>query len=262
MHRAKHLVLRAKRILSRISYALFLNPQLKEVKYFVVNGWLKILKPFKIKSMNTEFLAYLLNYQGKTYSQFRQDLFALFISKNWQEKTFIEIGVGNGIEISNTYLLESEHKWDGVLVEPNREFVDSIRNTRSAKLIEAALTTKDIGEVEFFTGKRGVFASLVPTRTTNEQSNYRVKSIPVSKVFAEYDRDDLALLSLDIEGNEEEIIEELMKMKCRPFLIIVEHNYDQAKSQRIKHTLIGNQYELLCEGISEVDFWFVRKDKF
>lgn len=50
-------------------------------------------------------------------------------------------------------------------------------------------------------------------------------------------------------------------MNCRPFLIIVEHNYNTAKSQIIKHTLAANQYKLLCESISEVDYWFVRNDK-
>lgn len=192
MDRAKHLISKISRILGRITYSFFLDPQLKQLKFIVITGQLTLFKALRIKSINLEFLAFLSNYQGKSYSQFRQDLFALFISKNWTERTFIEIGVGDGIEISNTYLLESEYKWDGVLVEPNREFVDSIRNSRSAKLIEAALTTKDIGEVEFFTGKRGVFASLLPTGATNEESNYRVKSIPVRKVFGGYDRDDLA----------------------------------------------------------------------
>lgn len=173
----------------------------------------------------------------------------------------MEIGVGNGIEISNTYLLESEHEWNGVLVEPNREFVDSIRNSRKAKLIEAALTTQDIGEVEFFTNKRGVFASLLPTGATNDQSSYRVKSTLVTEVFAEYERDDLAFLSLDIEGNEEEILKDLMLLNCRPYLIVVEHNYIAAKSQIIKQTLVANQYKLLCKSISEVDYWFVRNDK-
>ncbi len=261
MTRAKRLSLKISRVMSRFVYSFFLDPYLKKVKFFVIYAWLTFLKALKIRSINLEFLVFLSSYQGKSYSQFRQDLFALFISKNWTERTFIEIGVGDGIEISNTYLLESEYKWNGVLVEPNRMFVDSIRNLRSAKHIEAALTTHDIGEVEFFTGKRGVFASLLPTGATNKQSSYRVKSIPVSEVFGGYQKDDLALLSLDIEGKEDEIVIALMKMNCRPYLIVVEHNYDQFKAFRIKQSLIANDYTLLCENISEVDYWFVRNDK-
>jgi len=261
VEKVQYLMTRMLRGLSRITMAIFLKPQLNKFKLRAISGYLIFLRAIKLKNKYLEFLVFLMNYRDKSYSQFRQDLFVLFISKNWAQKTFMEIGVGDGIEIYNTYLLESENGWEGVLVEPNREFVDSIRKMRSAKLIEAAITTSDVGEVEFYIGKRGVFASLLPTGDTKEQSSYRVKSMPVSKVFGGYERDSLTFLSLDIEGNEDQIIIELMKMNCRPFVIIVEHNYDLVKSNKIKQTLIRSDYRLLCQSISEVDYWFVREDK-
>lgn len=261
MAKVQGIVSRILRHVSRMIYAFFLREQPKKLRLWIIGGYLNLLRTIKLTNTHTEFLAFLMNYRGKSYSQFKQDLFVLFISKNWPQKTFMEIGVGDGIEISNTYLLESQNGWEGVLIEPNREFVDSIRKSRSARHIEAALTTRDIGEVEFFTGKRGVFASLLQTESVSEEASYRVKSIPVSKVFSDYKRDDLSFLSLDIEGNEDEIIIELMKMDCKPFIIIVEHNYDLVKSYRIEQSLKENSYKLLLRSISEVDYWFVRSDK-
>ena len=50
-----------------------------------------------------------------------------------QNGYFIEIGANNGIDQSNTYLLELKKNWKGILVEPSpNKFIECIKN-RSSK---------------------------------------------------------------------------------------------------------------------------------
>lgn len=61
----------------------------------------------------------------ETHSQASQDLFALYASKLKQNGHFVEIGSNHAISCSNTYLLESQYNWRGLLVEYDRQFEHS-----------------------------------------------------------------------------------------------------------------------------------------
>ena len=53
------------------------------------------------------------------------------------EKTggyFVEVGAGDGVNLSNTHLLETVLGWRGLLIEPNPLFHASIRRNRKAAL--------------------------------------------------------------------------------------------------------------------------------
>ena len=47
---------------------------------------------------------------------------------------FVEIGAYNGVDLSNTYLLEKSFGWTGILAEPNPQHHDHIRAKRIARL--------------------------------------------------------------------------------------------------------------------------------
>ena len=53
-----------------------------------------------------------------SYSQLGQDLKVLEFYNNKLDGFFIEIGASDGINLSNTYLLEKNHNWKGICVEP------------------------------------------------------------------------------------------------------------------------------------------------
>jgi len=57
-----------------------------------------------------------------THSQASQDLFVLQMLKSIKNGTFLEIGSNHPITHNNTYLLESEYNWKGLLVEYDGNF--------------------------------------------------------------------------------------------------------------------------------------------
>jgi hypothetical protein len=66
----------------------------------------------------------------RNYSQASQDLFVLMCLNGKSNGTYLEIGASEPIEISNTYLLESEFGWNGtsIDIEEHKEFRSSRKN--------------------------------------------------------------------------------------------------------------------------------------
>ena len=57
-----------------------------------------------------------------TYSQSSQDLFVSLITKQKQNGYFLEIGSNHPINHNNTYKLEKDYNWKGIMVEYDRTF--------------------------------------------------------------------------------------------------------------------------------------------
>jgi hypothetical protein len=53
----------------------------------------------------------------ESFSQTHQDLFALYMNRKKTNGTFLEIGANHPISNNNTYLLESNYQWKGLMIE-------------------------------------------------------------------------------------------------------------------------------------------------
>ena len=60
-------------------------------------------------------------------SQLYQDVFASFIIGNKFDKTFLEFGATDGLELSNSYMLETSEGWRGALSEPSPQWHNSLK---------------------------------------------------------------------------------------------------------------------------------------
>lgn len=57
------------------------------------------------------------------YSQANQDTLAVLLTNHKKNGWYIEIGSNNPIECNNTYLMESQYQWKGILVEWDKQFL-------------------------------------------------------------------------------------------------------------------------------------------
>jgi hypothetical protein len=72
-------------------------------------------------------------------SQLKQDIFVLNELNFKKEGYFVEFGAANGKFLSNTFLLEREFNWSGILVEPSKIFHEEIFNSRNCIIDKRAV---------------------------------------------------------------------------------------------------------------------------
>lgn len=85
-------------------------------------------------------MATMAKYNG----QAGQDYFALMVSNSKRGGTFVELGSNDPVLINNTYLLERDHGWRGLMVEYDAAYVDAYDEHRPASTyIIADATTID-----------------------------------------------------------------------------------------------------------------------
>src|ERR1700736_5707448 len=84
----------------------------------------------------------LLQYLRKSKSHLRQDLFVLSQFNFKTNGFFVEFGATNGVHLSNTYQIEKEFGWGGILAEPAKCWHKDLKNNRSSS-IETNCVWKD-----------------------------------------------------------------------------------------------------------------------
>src|SRR6185503_4761395 len=82
-----------------------------------------------------KFVGAVLYNFDKTKSQNLQDVWALYESGFKRQGTFVEFGAADGIAGSNTYLLESEYAWKGLLAEPLPNHIAQLVSIRKTSRI-------------------------------------------------------------------------------------------------------------------------------
>ena len=70
-----------------------------------------------------------------SYSQAKQDLFALKMTSYKKHGFYLEIGGSDPININNTYFLEKEYLWKGVSLELSQKHVNSYNDVRENKCL-------------------------------------------------------------------------------------------------------------------------------
>src|SRR5438132_687242 len=67
---------------------------------------------------------------SRTCSQASQDIFALIMLKHKKHGVFVEIGTNDPIYHNNTYVLEKDYGWSGLLIEYEANFASAYQQQR------------------------------------------------------------------------------------------------------------------------------------
>jgi len=211
------------------------------------------------------YVPVLLRLLAKSKAQFRQDLFALAESKVKSNGFFVEFGATNGVDLSNTHLLEKEFGWRGILAEPARIWHDALMKNRDC-IIEkkcvwsntgSKLTFKEVGNpdlstVESFSSSDS-YADLRKYAKT-----YEVETISLADLLDKHGAPKtIDYLSVDTEGSEFEILSNFNFEKYEFAVITCEHNYSPMRSS-IYELLVSKGYVRKFQDLSQYDDWFVR----
>lgn len=192
----------------------------------------------------------------QSFSQIGQDLAVLKYYKNKRNGYFVEVGASDGIELSNTYLLEKEFGWKGICVEalPNK-FKVLLKNRPTAVCVEKAvfnttgLTLKfDIANsFDMLSGISDYITERWSARVKSDCTTIDVKTITLTDLLKEANAPPfIDYLSLDTEGSEFEILKAHDFSKYNFGLIDVEHNHIEPTRTNIKNLLTSNGYDYVC----------------
>jgi len=198
-----------------------------------------------------------------------QDIFALVASGKKKNGTFIEFGAYNGVDFSNTYLLERHFGWGGVLVEPIPSNYSRVKEARSCIAIHGAVTPQD-QEAVLIKEVPANNLSYVSERSFNlfERAMSRMHSVTgysLSSLMMKFlHSTHVDFLSVDVEGLELDILSTVDFDRYSFGAICVEHNNSENKIG-IRRLLESKNYYLVMEELSGNDFWYVhhsQKDRF
>ena len=194
-------------------------------------------------------------------SESGQDLFAILASDFKEGGVFLEFGAYNGIDFSNTLLLERRFGWTGLLVEPVPRSFKEILNNRSSLAIHGAVTPTDTHRVLVYEEPAANLSkmSALSTRPKSIRKGVEhwVPGLSINTLMRDHLlRKEIDFLSVDVEGFELSILETIDFDYFKFGAICVEHNF-LPTAEALRKLLEENGYVVLFEEFSGNDFWFV-----
>jgi FkbM family methyltransferase len=206
-----------------------------------------------------------------SYSQIQQDLLALYIhrevsAQNTKSRTpyFVEFGATDGVTLSNSYLLEKNYGWKGILCEPAKSWHTQLKSNRTAVIDLRCVYTEDNNKLEFLETKIGELSTIAKFKKNDHLSSsrrnakkYRVQTVSLNSLLTEHQAPEYVdLLSVDTEGSEYEILSKLDFNQWQFGLITVEHNF-RMERESIFQLLSAAGYIRILSDVSKWDDWYV-----
>jgi FkbM family methyltransferase len=211
------------------------------------------------------FLIYCLNNLKLSNAELLQDLFVLFHLKNKIEGYFVEFGAMDGITGSNTFLLESQYGWSGIVAEPARRWRSSLKQNRSCSVDFRCVWRKSGEMLEFRETADPGFSTLKSFSYSDYHAHirkkgniYNIETISLTDLLRQYDAPKVIdYLSIDTEGSELEILNSFAFDNYAIRVITVEHNYSD-KRLRIHELLTSKGYKRVFDQFTMYDDWYVQ----
>ena len=211
-------------------------------------------------------IKYLMSeYLSKSESQLGQDVFALCESGGKTNGYFVEFGAGDGKYLSNSFLLEKEFGWTGILSEPNRWLFEHLRVNRPNAILEPSCVWTQTGEALEFNAVNDSYFSTINSFTNSDHHSerrisgqkYSVQTISLFDLLQKYNAPSVIdFLSIDTEGSEFEILNTFDFSMYSFKAISCEHNFTSSR-ESIFELLTHNGYRRVHEGFSNHDDWYV-----
>jgi len=198
-------------------------------------------------------------------AQLKQDIIVLLTKRFKMKGFFVEFGATNGVDLSNTYLLEKSFGWNGILAEPATIWHESLSKNRNVNIDFSCVYGKSGEVLAFNMADEAELSTIAHFGNEDIHSNtrkngliYNVNTISLNDLLCKYDAPyEIDYLSIDTEGSEFEILSNFDFDKYNISIITCEHNYTEDR-KKIYDLLIKNGYVRKYEGLSKWDDWYFR----
>jgi FkbM family methyltransferase len=220
----------------------------------------------KLENSEKELIAPYLHLNKSQYSQ---DLFVISqLNKRTIPNYFVEFGATDGVNLSNTFLLEKYFHWNGILCEPAKVFHSMISKNRNCHIDKRCVYDESGLHVEFCeTQDPNEFHKISsPELSTikkylnsndwaqairkGNSNNYEVETVSLNDLLSHYNAPkEIGYLSIDTEGSELDILLNFNFQEYKVFIISVEHNSNISKRNQINELLTQKGYKRVFDDI-------------
>lgn len=200
----------------------------------------------------------------KSRAQLKQDMFVLDELGYKRDGYFVEFGATNGVDLSNTYLLEKEMGWTGILAEPAKVWSEALANNRNCHVTFDCVWSESGKTLEFNEVVAAELSTVDEFSGVDEHAStrangtrYTVNTISLLDLLEKYGAPKVIdYLSIDTEGSEYEILSAFDFDKYQFKVITCEHNYTPMR-EKLFDLLSSKGYTRKYTEYSRFDDWYV-----
>jgi len=197
-------------------------------------------------------------------SQNGQDLIVLDFLDYKTDGYFVEFGATDGVNMSNSYLLETKFNWKGILGEPAKIYHHKLINNRNVE-IETNLVWSKSGDELLFNETSSALTSTIDSFSNSDfnkritKNKYKIETISLNDLLKKYNAPKkIDYLSIDTEGSEYEILSNFNFNEYDIRVITCEHNFVKKKREDIFKLLSKYKYQRKYEEFSQYDDWYFK----
>jgi len=202
---------------------------------------------------------------GPSQAQLQQDFFVLQEVGIKRDGFFVEVGASDGLRFSNTFLLEKDLGWKGILVEPAKVFHNRLKTNRTGSDIDFRCVWKFSGKTIDFIETTEPELSTVAAfleldgAPRKEAARYPVETVSLNDLLSQHSApNQIDYISLDTEGSEYVILSSFDFDKYDVKIFTIEHNYTSNR-ERVYELMTSNGYERKHhDSYSRWDDWYVK----
>jgi len=213
------------------------------------------------------FVTFCATHHVRSHSQLFQDLFVVYFLQAKRNGFFVEFGATNGVDLSNTLVLERDFQWNGILAEPASGWHSALKANRRANIDTRCVWLETGAKLEFRetdVRELSTLSNLVD-RDFNREGRlkgitYSVDTISLNDLLKYHNSPkEIDYLSVDTEGSEFAILQAFDFTKYNIKIITVEHNFCEPDRQQINQLLTSKGFIRLFEAFSKFDDWYIQR---
>ena len=199
-------------------------------------------------------------------SQFGQDYFVGGILMHNQRGFFVDVGAKDGVDNSNTFLLEKSLNWSGICVEPHPDLFQICQQERTCHSINVACSNSKENNLDFVKymqkpyGHSGLLETFTHTEALKKVKHeiISVTTLTLTEILEKYNAPRLIdYLDIDTEGHEESVLKSIDFDKYEFRYLSCEVYPDTERFEKISNFLAEQNYIPLFQ--LHADTLFVKK---
>lgn len=213
------------------------------------------------------FLGYVFDRLDNSRSQIFQDLWVCYELGEQRDGFFVEFGATNGLTNSNSWLLETQFGWNGILAEPNHVWHDDLDRNRGCAIDKRCVFSRSGDSLSFVATEDPELAGIAATAEHDHFAairraapSFEVATISLNDLLEHHRAPaNIDYMSIDTEGSELAILQAFDFQRWRVQLFSVEHS-NSPQEAKIDALLAAQGYRRKFGEFSQWDGWYVHGD--